>query len=58
MSASADQAAARFEAVATYVVAGDKALADFIALIKSRIECEEQNLAALSRLGRSAWTAS
>ena len=53
-----DQLSARFEALAVYTIAGERAHSDFIALIKSRIEAEEHSAKALAKLGNSPWTAS
>jgi hypothetical protein len=47
----------RFEVISSYVISGEKALTDFIALIQTRIDSEVENMAALSKLGNFAWTA-
>jgi hypothetical protein len=53
-----EQLSLRFEALAVYTVAGERAHSDFIALIKARIEAEEHSVKALAKLGNSPWTAS
>jgi hypothetical protein len=50
--------ASRFEAVAAYVIRGEKTLVDFMNMIKMRIECEEASIVGLKKIGNANWSES